>query len=150
MLRTEDGLNRKSWRIVLWMTVLLHLAPSSAEELVISDRAIVNTGHHIYLRLCAVCHGSDAKGNGPYTPMLVTAPSDLTILSEANNGQFPFERLQEVISGNELMPAHGAREMPVWGQEFADEAAALDMEPRVLVRSRILELMAYLEHVQKK
>jgi len=132
------------------MALLLHLGPSPAEELVLSDHAIVNTGHHIYIRACAVCHGSDAKGNGPYTSMLVVAPPDLTILAEANNGQFPFERLQEVISGNELMPAHGARDMPVWGQEFANEAATLGMQPRVLVRTRILELMAYLEYVQKK
>jgi mono/diheme cytochrome c family protein len=128
----------------------LHLAALSAEELVISERAIVNTGHHIYQRMCAVCHGRDSKGNGPYAPMLTRAPPDLTVLSGANNGRFPFDRVFEIISGNELMPGHGTRDMPIWGQEFANEAEMLGVESRVLARGRMLELMSYLEHVQQK
>ncbi len=130
--------------------LLFCLAPLSAEELIISEHAIVNTGHHIYVRHCAVCHGREADGNGPYAPMLVTAPPSLTTLSKANGGQFPFERAMETISGNELLPAHGTRDMPIWGQEFAAEAEILGMEARTLVRARILELMAYLEHIQQK
>jgi mono/diheme cytochrome c family protein len=130
--------------------LLMHLAPIMATELVISDHAIVNTGHHIYMRTCAACHGRDAQGGGPFAPMLVAAPTDLTVLSKANGGRFPFERVLEIISGNELMPAHGTRDMPIWGQEFADEAATLGMDARALARGRMLELMSYLEYIQQK
>lgn len=129
---------------------ILVVQSAAAEELVVSDHAIVNTGHHVYQRACAVCHGRDASGGGPYAPMLVATPPDLTILAKANGGRFPFERVMEIVSGNELMPAHGARDMPIWGQEFSDEAAALGMDARTLARGRLLEVMAYLEFLQEK
>lgn len=122
----------------------------AAEELVISDHAIVNTGHHIYMRSCAVCHGQNADGNGPFANLLVTAPPALTGLSRAHGGQFPFERVLETISGNELMLAHGTRDMPIWGQSFAAEAATTGLDAATMARGRILELMAYLEHLQHR
>lgn len=129
--------------------LLGHIA-LAAEELVISEHAIVNTGHHIYMRSCAVCHGQEADGNGPFANMLVTAPPALTGLSKAHGGHFPFELVLETISGNELMLAHGTRDMPVWGQVFAAEAAMSGLEPATMARGRILELIAYLEFLQHK
>ncbi len=137
-------------KLALNTLLLVCLTPLSAEELAVTDYAIVNTGQHVYMRNCAVCHGREANGDGPYTPMLVTPPPSLTTLSKSNGGHFPFERAMEIISGNELLPAHGARDMPIWGQVFAAEAATLGVEARSLARSRILELMAYLEHIQQK
>jgi hypothetical protein len=81
--------------------------------------------------------------------MLVVAPSDLTTLSKANEGRFPFEQVLEIISGNELMPAHGARDMPIWGQEFEHEAETRGVDARSLVRGRMLELVSYLQYIQQ-
>ncbi len=128
--------------------LLLGQVGLAAEELVISDHAIVNTGHHVYMRSCAVCHGPKADGNGPFANMLVTPPPALTGLSRAHGGHFPFELVLETISGNELMLAHGTRDMPVWGQTFAAEAANTGLPAATMARGRILELMAYLEHLQ--
>jgi len=150
MSRNRYNSTRGLWGFLAGAACFLYLAPVSAEELVISDRAIVNTGHHIYQRMCAVCHGHDAKGNGAYASMLLSVPPDLTVLSSANDGRFPFDRVFEIISGNELMPGHGTRDMPIWGQEFADEAEMLGVESRVLARGRMLELMSYLEYLQQK
>ncbi|MDP6183435.1 MAG: cytochrome c [Gammaproteobacteria bacterium] len=149
MSRSNFKNNRSRWNLVLATVLTLLVAPVLAEELVVSEHAIVNTGHHIYMRSCSVCHGRDARGAGPYAPMLVVAPSDLTTLSKANEGRFPFEQVLEIISGNELMPAHGSRDMPIWGQEFEHEAETLGVDARSLVRGRMLELVSYLQYIQQ-
>ena len=121
-----------------------------ATELTQSDDSVVNTGRHIFARNCAICHGADAKGGGDFATLLKVPPTDLTTLSGENDGYFPFERVFETISGNELLPAHGTREMPIWGQKFAREAENLGIEAKTLVRARILELIAFLVDVQQE
>ncbi len=149
MSRSNFKNNRSRRNLVLATVLTLLVVPVLAEELVVSEHAIVNTGHHIYMRSCSACHGRDARGAGPYAPMLVVAPSDLTTLSKDNEGRFPFEQVLEIISGNELMPAHGARDMPIWGQEFEHEAETLGVDARSLVRGRMLELVSYLQYIQQ-
>ena len=126
------------------------LQTSLAEGLASADESIVNTGRYIYQRRCAVCHGETGRGDGAFTSLLVVAPSDLTILAQSNGGVFPFDRVLDTISGSELLPAHGARDMPIWGQEFAQESELLGIDSRTLARARILEIMAYLASIQKK
>ena len=60
-------------------------------------------GPDLYRAYCAVCHGSDAKGNGPLAKWLRTAPADLTRIASRNGGSFPLARVQRVISGAESM-----------------------------------------------
>ena len=122
---------------------------SLANELATSDNSIVNTGKYVYLRRCAVCHGESAKGDGVYGPLLTVEPTDLTNLVARNGGKFPFDRVLETISGSELLPAHGARDMPIWGQEFAREAELLGVDAQTLARARVLEIMAYLAEIQQ-
>jgi len=42
----------------------------------------------LYKAYCAVCHGEDAKGNGPMTKSLKSLPPDLTRLFARNGGVF--------------------------------------------------------------
>jgi mono/diheme cytochrome c family protein len=125
-------------------------AVADAEELAQSDQAIVNTGQHIYAVKCAVCHGEDGRGNGPYTPMLYDKPTDLTALAKRSGGAFPSAEIYETISGAELLPAHGTRDMPIWGQEISGEALDGGFEVAPFVRARILALIAYLESIQQE
>jgi mono/diheme cytochrome c family protein len=67
---------------------------------------------------CAVCHGADAKGNGPAAASLTKAPADLTRISARNGGTFPAVRVQRYIEGLDEIPAHGTRDMPMWGDLF--------------------------------
>jgi mono/diheme cytochrome c family protein len=69
-----------------------------------------------YINLCASCHGTKGKGDGPVAKYLSKAPADLTKLSDAHNGIFPSERVFELIDGRREVGAHGTREMPVWGR----------------------------------
>lgn len=139
---------RYLWFLILGLFCVLPQA-AVAEEIASSDNSIVNTGRYVYLRRCAVCHGENAKGDGVYTSLLTVTPTDLTTLVARNGGKFPFDRVLETISGSELLPAHGARDMPIWGQEFAREAELLGIDAQTLSRARILEIMAYLADIQQ-
>jgi mono/diheme cytochrome c family protein len=67
---------------------------------------------------CAVCHGKEGKGNGPAAASLTKTPADLTKISARNGGTFPEVRVKRYIEGLDEVPAHGTRDMPMWGGLF--------------------------------
>ena len=93
-------------------------APVGAEEeLIGSDEFRIS---------CASCHGIGGKGDGDMAKFLTIKPTDLTMLSKNNGGQYPdivagaypFRRVFEVIDGRAVVDGHGARAMPVWGNRY--------------------------------
>src|SRR3990172_5771471 len=64
-------------------------------------------GKKEYESRCAVCHGSDGKGLGPYAGIINTRIADVTTLSKRNGGVFPAERVYEIIDGRQAIRAHG-------------------------------------------
>jgi len=100
------------------------------------------SGEYWYSTYCGSCHGKAGKGDGPVSKSLSKAPADLTRLSEANGGAFPFGRVADVIDGRQEVGAHGTREMPVWGR-------ALRFGPTI-VRDRVRAIVAYLSTLQGK
>lgn len=114
-----------------------------------SRQDIVDSGQHLYQLKCAVCHGVGAKGDGPYANLLTKQPSDLTGLAERNGGEFPLWQVYDMISGNELMPAHGSRDMPIWGQELTAEARSRGIDEKSFVRGRIFSMIGYLLSIQQ-
>jgi mono/diheme cytochrome c family protein len=112
---------------------------------------------------CASCHGADAKGKGPVSDQLKVPPRDLTMLAKNNNGVFPTDAVYETIDGLKTIPAHGTREMPIWGERFNPivnlphyvdpsywEKAGPEQRPEVVVRKRILSVIDYLSRIQQK
>ena len=112
---------------------------------------------------CASCHGADAKGKGPVSDQLKIPPADLTILAKKNNGVFPTKAVYETIYGSKTVPAHGTREMPIWGERFNPivnlphnvdsyywKMAGPEQSPEVVVRTRILVVIDYLNRIQQK
>jgi mono/diheme cytochrome c family protein len=103
-------------------------------------------GEALFAAYCAVCHGIDGKGGGPAASALKKAVPDLTRISQRNAGNFPSVRVQTIISGEEIAtPAHGSREMPIWGPIFGQIAWDQD-----LGKVRIYNLAKYLESLQQK
>jgi len=103
-------------------------------------------GPALYTAYCAVCHGADAKGAGPMAKSLKVMPTDLTRIVVRNGGNFPLERVQRIISGEELLPAgHGTRPMPVWGPVFSQVSWDQD-----LGRVRIYNLAKYIDSIQSR
>ena len=101
---------------------------------------------------CMPCHGIDGRGTGPVAKHLRIPPSDLTQLAKSHNGRFPRSRINEFIDGRALVEAHGAREMPVWGDRYRrivlPGETRRDADHRA--RSRIRALVRYLEGMQVK
>ncbi len=103
-------------------------------------------GQDLFREYCAVCHGADAKGNGPAADALKVAPPDLTQIARRNGGKFPEVRVENMISGETGGPIiHGAQEMPVWGPIFRHMGANQEM-----ASVRLYNLVKYLEEVQEK
>jgi mono/diheme cytochrome c family protein len=102
-------------------------------------------GADLYQAYCASCHGSGGKGDGPVALVLKTAPSDLTAISRRNHGRFPAKRLEIIIAADDLIAAHGNREMPIWGPIFHQVEWDQD-----LGAVRLQNLIKYLESIQAK
>ena len=115
----------------------------------ISDEDVINTGHVVYQTHCAVCHGPRGQGDGPFASLLRVAPADLSRLAARNGGEMPFWPVYETISGAELLPAHGSREMPIWGEAFARESGLTGLDPATYTRGRIFNLLAWLRFIQR-
>lgn len=112
----------------------------------VADEGVEVAGKNRYMDYCAVCHGDDAKGAGPFANLLATAPSDLTVLTKNAGGEFPFNRIFETIDGRtNVGGAHGSKEMPIWGGEWKGSSVASE----TALRGRILEMIIYLRSVQQ-
>ena len=100
---------------------------------------------------CAVCHGPDGLGNGSMARYLTVKPSDLTQLARNNDGRFPFLEVFKMIDGRLEIAVHGTRAMPIWGDRYKVEAAVKygPYNTETVVRGRILELVQYLEAIQR-
>lgn len=79
-------------------------------------------GRDLYLRYCASCHGSEARGDGPIAGSLKRPPADLTALA-AKTGKYDEAAVMAAIDGRRVVAEHGSREMPVWGVVFEQERA---------------------------
>ena len=75
-------------------------------------------GPDLFRAHCAPCHGADAKGRGPVAPALKEPLPDLTTIAARNGGIYPEERIRQMISGDDVIIAHGSRDMPIWGPIF--------------------------------
>ncbi|HEY9141017.1 MAG TPA: cytochrome c [Bryobacteraceae bacterium] len=101
-------------------------------------------GQAIFDDYCAVCHGRDAKGDGPAARALKTPPLDLTQISHDHSGKFPEAEIRKIILGLDMMPSHGTEAMPIWGKVFTKIG-----DPST-VGQRVDALLIYLRQIQAK
>jgi mono/diheme cytochrome c family protein len=100
-------------------------------------------GPDLFRSYCAPCHGLSGKGAGPAAPALKAKVPDLTLLARNHRGQFPAAYVREVIMGDEVVLAHGSREMPIWGPVFHQVEADVDRG-----NVRLENLVKYLQSIQ--
>jgi len=105
-----------------------------------------SSGPEMYKTYCAVCHGTDGKGNGPAASALKVVPTDLTTLSKNNGGKYPEMKVSSTIGGEGNRAAHGTQEMPVWGSLFWGMSHGHETE----VQQRVANLTKYIESLQAK
>lgn len=131
-----------------------HLAAAILVAISPAPAAALSGGEVEYMNSCAACHGADGTGGGPLAPYLTGTLPDLTKLSRANGGVFPFTRVYATIDGTATAGSHGSGEMPIWGRRYSarGEVGAnpdfRDEEAEAFVRFRILALVEYLAGLQ--
>lgn len=117
---------------------------------------IADFGKSEYDSSCAVCHGQRGEGDGPYVSLGYAIASDLTTLAKRNNGVFPFQRIYEFIDGRQMVRAHGAKDMPIWGSRYTPTnperyfVGPDYFNPEAVVQIRILSLTEYIYRLQAK
>ena len=101
---------------------------------------------------CMPCHGLEGRGDGPLARTLKVVPADLTQIAKSNQGRFPAKKVSEIIDGRATVAAHGARDMPVWGDRYrvATEAGENPKEVELRARAQIDALVQYLEGIQEQ
>jgi len=105
------------------------------------------SGQQMFESYCASCHGKDAKGSGPAASAMKTPVPDLTQLAKNNKGEFPSAHVYQVIKGDSAVPAHGSKDMPVWGPVLSHlSASSTQMEGE----QRLHNLTNYIGKLQQK
>ena len=104
------------------------------------------SGKEMYNMYCAVCHGTTGKGGGPAADALKTVPTDLTALTKNEGGKFPSAHVASAIRGDINVPAHGSKDMPIWGNLFWHMSQGHEGE----VQLRVANLTNYIESLQAK
>jgi mono/diheme cytochrome c family protein len=117
----------------------------------------VDFGKHEYDSNCAICHGLTGKGDGPFAGLVMLPTPDLTTISKRNNGVFPFQHVYDIIDGTKILKAHGTRDMPIWGREYAVRMGQIERaysdvpyDPQAYVRAQIFALIDYINRLQAK
>jgi hypothetical protein len=77
---------------------------------------------------------------------LKVSPTNLPTLAAKNGGAFPGAHIAAVIQGGAMTPAHGSKEMPVWGPIFM----TMGGHSAAQVQLRVRNLTNYLESMQVK
>ena len=137
------------WRrsiVVLWWTLMGMTLAVAQPPLGPGETARV--GRHYFVRYCSACHGMEGRGDGPAASALDPSPADLTRIAQRRGGRFPVAEITAYIDGRSVVPAHGRREMPVWGERFG-EIVGHDELGEAVVRSHLRFLIAYLQSIQQ-
>ncbi len=137
----------RGFRCVLWLWLML--AATAALAAPAFDPVLAELGAEAFPRYCASCHGVHAEGDGPAAVALVKRPADLTRIAARRGGNFPDGEIARFIDGRFALPAHGSREMPIWGERFADAIPDSGVAEEIS-RGRIAVLVEYLKSIQRK
>jgi hypothetical protein len=79
---------------------------------------------------------------------LRSRPADLTAIAKQRGGGFSTGEVAQFIDGRFAVPAHGSREMPVWGVRFGDDVPDAGLGESI-ARGNIASLVEYLKSIQQ-
>jgi mono/diheme cytochrome c family protein len=106
-------------------------------------------GEKMYEAYCEACHGKTGKGDGPAAVALKDPVPDLTTLAQRYQGKYPAGYVASVLRfGTQGNPAHGNKDMPIWGPIFRSMSSTASSTSGESMR--IANLNRYLESLQTK
>ena len=120
----------------------------AAEPPPLSPAEMVHVGYRYFVRSCSACHRAEGRGDGPAASALQSPPADLTRIAQRRGGHFPVAEITAFIDGRIGVPAHGSRDMPVWGERFG-EIVGHDVLGEAVVHSHLQLLITYLQAIQQ-
>jgi mono/diheme cytochrome c family protein len=136
--------------VALLLALFIALACVTASAQTVKRSAVTPTspasGEEMFKAYCAPCHGIAGKGDGPAAPALKKAPANLSELTQRNGGKFPELKVFGAIKGDVNTPAHGSKDMPIWGSVFQ----SLSHGDQGQIQLRISNLTKYIESLQAK
>ena len=135
-------------RVLLLIPMIAALGSAAQAEERAPDPVLADLGAPLFQRHCASCHGNSARGNGPAAEILRTRPADLTKIAARRGGKFPTGEIARHIDGRFEVPAHGSREMPVWGYRFGADVPESELG-EAIARGKIAALIEYLMTIQE-
>jgi mono/diheme cytochrome c family protein len=136
------------WALLVALSSIA-FTPSRATAADPAEPALLSiSGERLYVNHCAVCHGKSGRGDGPFAGILRVAPADLTTLAARNGGTFPDAEVTRFVDGRLVPPAHGTRQMPVWGR-WLGKPIAPGTESDEVARGEILAIVEYLKTLQR-
>jgi mono/diheme cytochrome c family protein len=101
------------------------------------------SGQALYEQHCVSCHGTKGEGDGPMAASQPKPPANLTAIRLRNNGEFPGQRIAEVIRYGGAPSHREPGPMPLWAKVFSHECGP------EYSRRAVVELKRYLETIQK-
>jgi len=140
-------MTRMSWVIGAASAASLVVPALAAGQQTTEAFSAGTTGKAVYKTYCAVCHGAEARGNGPLAESLRHAPPDLTTLAKRNAGKFDDARVHRMIDGRDPVKGHGGPDMPIWGDAFKRSSEGYSEKA---VKERIAALVDHLKSIQGK
>jgi mono/diheme cytochrome c family protein len=102
----------------------------------------------MFVRYCSACHGIHGRGDGPAASALQPPPADLTQITQRHGGRFPVDEIAALIDGRTVLPAHGSREMPIWGAYFGGMGRG-STAGEAIVDDVLRVLIDYLQAIQQ-
>ncbi|WP_421857744.1 c-type cytochrome [Oricola sp.] len=114
--------------------------------------AQMTAGEIEFRQACASCHGMSGKGDGPVASHMSKPVPDLTNIKARNDGDFPFQRLLEMVDGrlSERQPGPHGTAMPVWGDRFMMDSGSADpVENEINTLGRMTSLIYYVYSLQQ-
>ncbi len=107
-------------------------------------------GRALFVENCAVCHGANAKGDGPMARAMAKAPADLTLIAVRNGGTFPSVDVLSTIDGYTKSNMDGPN-MPEFGTLLEGDLVPLDTGDGVMTPTprKLVALLEYIESIQQ-
>jgi mono/diheme cytochrome c family protein len=139
MLRILARGSRVPWVLVFGVTACVGIA--------VAARAADHAGKSPFDQYCASCHGPAGDGAGPVAAEMKTPPTDLRKLGKKYGLPLPKPKLRELIDGREMVRAHGAGNMPVWGEQLVHNVPPT-ANTEFFKRGTIIVIVDYIETLQ--
>lgn len=106
-------------------------------------------GKALFMENCAVCHGENAKGDGPMAREMAKPPKDLTLIQVRNRGEFPRARVMSLIDGYARSDMAGPG-MPEFGALLEGDLIPFDSGDgkQTPTPRKLVAILEYLESIQ--